>query len=101
MGGYQLPEWIRISIGTPAQNERCLDVLKTALGKVKVQGGAANRPVREQQRMRRTLRNNHHLIPYQTSAKPCRQRIFLVSISFETPTKLNTNCETDRTTELT
>ncbi len=31
MGGYQLPEWIRISIGTPEQNERCLAVLKAAL----------------------------------------------------------------------
>jgi histidinol-phosphate aminotransferase len=31
MGGYQLPEWIRISIGTPQENERCLGVLKTAL----------------------------------------------------------------------
>ena len=33
MGGYQLPEWIRISVGTPRENERCLTVLKTALGK--------------------------------------------------------------------
>jgi histidinol-phosphate aminotransferase len=33
MGGYQLPEWIRISIGTPQENERCLGALKTALGK--------------------------------------------------------------------
>ena len=32
MGGYQLPEWIRISIGTPKENERCLGALKTALG---------------------------------------------------------------------
>ncbi|HLZ54645.1 MAG TPA: aminotransferase class I/II-fold pyridoxal phosphate-dependent enzyme, partial [Verrucomicrobiae bacterium] len=31
MGGYQLPEWIRISIGTPPENERCLNVLKAAL----------------------------------------------------------------------
>jgi histidinol-phosphate aminotransferase len=31
MGGYQLPEWIRISIGTPRENERCLKALKTAL----------------------------------------------------------------------
>ena len=31
MGGYQLPEWIRISIGTPKENERCLQALKTAL----------------------------------------------------------------------
>jgi len=33
MGGYQLPEWIRISIGTPKENERCLGALKSALGK--------------------------------------------------------------------
>jgi histidinol-phosphate aminotransferase len=33
MGGYQLPEWIRISIGTPKENERCFGVLKCALGK--------------------------------------------------------------------
>jgi histidinol-phosphate aminotransferase len=31
MGGYQLPEWIRISIGTPQENERCLAALKTAI----------------------------------------------------------------------
>jgi histidinol-phosphate aminotransferase len=31
MGGYQLPEFIRISIGTPKENERCLGALKTAL----------------------------------------------------------------------
>jgi histidinol-phosphate aminotransferase len=31
MGGYQLPEWIRISVGTPKENERCLIVLKAAL----------------------------------------------------------------------
>jgi histidinol-phosphate aminotransferase len=28
MGGYLLPEWIRISVGTPKENERCLKVLK-------------------------------------------------------------------------
>jgi histidinol-phosphate aminotransferase len=33
MGGYQLPEWIRISIGTPQENERCLGALKTTLDK--------------------------------------------------------------------
>jgi histidinol-phosphate aminotransferase len=32
MGGYQLPEWIRISAGTPQENERCLKALKIALG---------------------------------------------------------------------
>lgn len=31
MGGYQLPEFIRISIGTPAENQRCLEALKTAI----------------------------------------------------------------------
>lgn len=31
MGGYQLPEWIRISIGSPAENERCLSVLAKIL----------------------------------------------------------------------
>jgi histidinol-phosphate aminotransferase len=31
MGGYQLPEWIRISVGTPKENQRCLDALKTTL----------------------------------------------------------------------
>ena len=37
MDGYQLPEWIRISIGTPPENARCLTALKTALaaGKAK------------------------------------------------------------------
>jgi len=33
MGGYQLPEWIRISVGTPAENERCIAALMRALGK--------------------------------------------------------------------
>jgi histidinol-phosphate aminotransferase len=33
MGGYQLPEWVRISIGTPKENKRCLEGLKTALAK--------------------------------------------------------------------
>ena len=33
MGGYQLPEWIRISVGTPAENERGLGALKSTLGK--------------------------------------------------------------------
>ena len=31
MAGYQLPEWIRISIGTPSENERCISVLRRAL----------------------------------------------------------------------
>jgi histidinol-phosphate aminotransferase len=29
MGGYQLPEWIRISVGTPNENQRCLKALKS------------------------------------------------------------------------
>ncbi len=33
MAGYQLPEWIRISIGTPKENKRCLDALQQAIGK--------------------------------------------------------------------
>ena len=33
MSGYQLPEWIRISVGTPKENKRCLETLKTALAK--------------------------------------------------------------------
>ena len=32
MGGYQLSEWIRISIGTPKENQRCLEALKSVLG---------------------------------------------------------------------
>ena len=31
MGGYQLPEWIRISIGTQKENERSLTTLKAVL----------------------------------------------------------------------
>lgn len=31
MSGYKLPEWIRISIGTKAQNARCLEVLDSVL----------------------------------------------------------------------
>jgi histidinol-phosphate aminotransferase len=31
MGGYQLPEWIRISVGTPQENARCLESLSKVL----------------------------------------------------------------------
>jgi len=31
MGGYQLPEWIRISVGTPKQNARCVEALSKVL----------------------------------------------------------------------
>lgn len=33
MGGYQLPEWIRISVGTSKENARCLEALRQVLGK--------------------------------------------------------------------
>lgn len=36
MSGYKLPDWIRISIGTAAQNERCLEVLDEVLATVSV-----------------------------------------------------------------
>lgn len=31
MGGYGLGEWIRISIGTPKENHRCIEVLKSCV----------------------------------------------------------------------
>jgi histidinol-phosphate aminotransferase len=31
MGGYQLPEFIRISVGTPAENQRCVKALREIL----------------------------------------------------------------------
>ena len=31
MRGYKLPGWVRISIGTPSQNKRCLEVLDEVL----------------------------------------------------------------------
>ena len=31
MRGYKLPEWVRISIGTPEQNKRCLEELDKVL----------------------------------------------------------------------
>ena len=31
MGGYQLPEWIRITVGTPTENARCVDGLRKIL----------------------------------------------------------------------
>ena len=31
MGGYALPEWIRISMGIPKENQRCLEALKKIL----------------------------------------------------------------------
>jgi histidinol-phosphate aminotransferase len=34
MGGYQLPEWIRISVGTPKENRRCIEILGNVLSGV-------------------------------------------------------------------
>jgi histidinol-phosphate aminotransferase len=31
MSSYKLPDWVRISIGTEAQNQRCLEVLDSVL----------------------------------------------------------------------
>ncbi|MFO1501517.1 MAG: histidinol-phosphate transaminase [Verrucomicrobiota bacterium] len=31
MGGYRLPEWIRISIGTPSENQRCWTALQEVI----------------------------------------------------------------------
>lgn len=31
MGGYKLPEWIRITVGTPEENQRCIETLKEVL----------------------------------------------------------------------
>ena len=31
MGGYRLPEWVRISVGTPAENARCVAALTEVL----------------------------------------------------------------------
>ncbi len=33
MSGYKLPGWVRISIGTAAENERALEVLDRVLAK--------------------------------------------------------------------
>jgi len=33
MDGYQLPEWVRITVGTPAQNARCVAGLREVLGR--------------------------------------------------------------------
>jgi len=35
MEPYQLPEWIRITVGTPEENERCVGALKKALNAVR------------------------------------------------------------------
>ena len=32
MAAYKLPEWVRISVGTMPQNERCIEVLREVLG---------------------------------------------------------------------
>jgi histidinol-phosphate aminotransferase len=40
MGGYQLPEWVRVSIGTPKENARCIAALQSVLGQPPAGGGA-------------------------------------------------------------
>jgi histidinol-phosphate aminotransferase len=47
MGGYALPEWIRISVGTRKENERCLTALKSVLGKE--QAGAVSAAIQQAQ----------------------------------------------------
>jgi len=42
MGGYQLPDWIRVSVGTPEENHRCLDALRAV-----VRAPASDRGARE------------------------------------------------------
>lgn len=32
MRGYKLPDWVRISVGTPSENTRCIEVLDETLG---------------------------------------------------------------------
>ncbi|MEG1938848.1 MAG: histidinol-phosphate transaminase [Akkermansia sp.] len=39
-GSYHLPEWIRISIGTPAENDRCLSVFRDVMETVKAKAKA-------------------------------------------------------------
>ena len=34
MSSYKLPDWVRISVGTPAQNARCLEVLDRVLADI-------------------------------------------------------------------
>ena len=31
LGGYDLPEWVRISVGTTEQNKKCIAALKKVL----------------------------------------------------------------------
>jgi histidinol-phosphate aminotransferase len=33
MASYKLPDWVRISVGTMPQNQRCIEVLREVLGK--------------------------------------------------------------------
>ncbi|MCI0536045.1 MAG: histidinol-phosphate transaminase [Verrucomicrobiales bacterium] len=39
MAGYELPEWLRISIGTPEENQRCLKALQEALRLATISSG--------------------------------------------------------------
>jgi histidinol-phosphate aminotransferase len=44
LAGYQLPEFVRISIGTAAQNQRCLEALQMALGLTPQQAAESAQP---------------------------------------------------------
>jgi len=46
LGGYGMPDWIRVSVGTPAQNERFLAGLRQVLEERKDAGSAATVAVR-------------------------------------------------------
>ena len=43
MSSYRLPEWVRISIGTQAQNERCLEVLDSVLASITSSSSSSSR----------------------------------------------------------
>ena len=44
MGGYQLPEWVRISIGTAKENKRCVEALKQVLETIRPAATAPPQP---------------------------------------------------------
>jgi histidinol-phosphate aminotransferase len=43
VAGYGMPEHLRVTVGTPAQNERFLAALESALGEVRPGPGPASR----------------------------------------------------------
>jgi histidinol-phosphate aminotransferase len=44
LAGYQLPEWVRISMGTSRENQRCLEALQTALGRMPLEAAKSAQP---------------------------------------------------------